>query len=295
MTDQTARYLVTGASGQLGSLVLAELVKTVPAQNVVALVRRPEAADALAALNVEIRIGDYNDPASLEQAFQGIDRLLLISASEVGKRAAQHQNAIDAAKAAGIAFIAYTSILGADSSPIGLAAEHRETEAAIRASGIPHAFLRNGWYTENKTASLAPAIEHGAYIGAAGEGRFSSATRQDFAEAAVAVLTADTPETGAVHELAGDESYSMAEFAAEIASAAGKPVAYVDMSEAEFAGALEAAGLPAPVAALLADSDAKAANGALEDHSHTLRHLIGRPTTPWTETLRAAVTDLKTA
>ncbi|MAW85959.1 MAG: NAD(P)-dependent oxidoreductase, partial [Phyllobacteriaceae bacterium] len=225
-------------------------------------------------------------------AFAGIDRLLLISASEVGKRTAQHKNAIDAAKAAGVGFIAYTSILRADSSPIGLAPEHRETEAAIKASGIPYALLRNGWYTENKTASIAPAIEHGAYIGAAGEGRFSSAARQDFAEAAVAVLTTDTPEAGAAYELAGDESYTMAEFAAEIASAAGKPVAYVDMSEADFAGALEGAGLPGPIAAMLADSDAQAAKGALQDGSHTLQSLIGRPTTPWAETVRAAVNEL---
>ena len=292
MTNQTAKYLVSGASGQLGNLVVADLVKKVPAQNVVALVRRPDSAAPLEALGVEVRIGDYNDRATLEKAFAGIDRLLLISASEVGQRTAQHKNAIDAAKAAGVGFIAYTSILRADSSPIGLAIEHRETEEAIKASGIPYAFLRNGWYTENKTASIAPALEHGAYIGAAGEGRFSSATRQDFAEAAVAVLTADTLQANAIYELAGDESYTMAEFAAEIASAAGKPVAYVDMSETEFAGALEGAGLPGPIAAMLADSDAQAAKGALQDDSHTLQSLIGRPTTPWAETVRAAVKEL---
>jgi len=295
MTDQTARYLVTGASGQLGNLVVADLVKKVPAKNVVALVRRPEAAAPLKALGVEIRIGDYNDRAALETAFQGVNRLLLISASEVGQRADQHKNAIDAARAAKVGFIAYTSILKADTSPIGLAAEHRETEAAIKASGIPYAFLRNGWYTENKTASIAPALEHGAYIGAAGDGRFSSAARQDFAEAAVAVLAADTPQAGAVYELAGDASHSMIEFAAEIASAAGKPVAYVDMSEADFRAALMSVGLPDAIATLLADSDANAAKGALQDDSHTLQRLIGRPTTPWTETVREAVEKLKTA
>lgn len=295
MPDQTAKYLVTGASGQLGGLVVTDIVKKVPAENVVALVRRPESAESLKALGVEVRIGDYNDSSSLEKAFQGIYRILLISASEVGQRAAQHKNAIDAAKAAGVSFVAYTSILGADNSPLGLASEHRETETAIKASGVSWAFLRNGWYTENKTASIAPALEHGAYIGAAGDGRFSSAARQDFAEAAVAVLTADTPEAGAIYELAGDESYSMAEFAEAIASASGKPVAYVDMSQADFAAALESAGLPAPVADLLADSDAGAAKGALENDSHTLQRLIGRPTTPWTETVRAAVKELTTA
>lgn len=295
MTDQKTKYLVTGASGQLGNLVIADLLKKVPAQDVVALVRRPDSATPLEALGVEVRIGNYDDPASLEKAFEGIDRLLLISASEVGKRTVQHKNAINAAKEAGVGFIAYTSILRADSSSIGLAPEHRETEVAIKASGIPYALLRNGWYTENKTASIAPALEHSAYIGAAGDGRFSSAARQDFAEAAVAVLTADTPDAGTVYELAGDESYSMAEFAAEIASVAGKPVAYVDMSEADFAAALESAGLPGPVATLLADSDASAAKGALQDDNHTLQRLIGRPTMPWTETVRATVEALKTA
>lgn len=292
MPNQSAKYLITGATGQLGNLVVTELLKKVSAHNVAALVRRPDTATPIEALGVDVRIGNYNDPASLEAAFRGIDHLLLISASEIGKRTTQHKNAIDAAKAAGVGFLAYTSILRADSTPIGLAAEHRATEEAIRASGIPHAILRNGWYTENKTASIAPALELGAYIGAAREGRFSSATRQDYAEAAVAVLSADVPDANATYELAGDESYSMAEFATEISSAAGKPVAYVDMGEAEFAAALEAAGLPGPIAAMLADSDASAAKGALKDDSHTLQHLIGRPTTPWTETVREAVQDL---
>jgi len=292
MPNQSAKYLITGASGQLGGLAVATLVTKVPAQNVVALVRRPDSAAPLKALGVEVRIGDYDDPASLETALAGIDRMLLISASEMGKRTAQHKNAIAAAKAAGVGFIAYTSILRAETSPLGLATEHRETEAALKESGIPHALLRNGWYTENKTASIAPALAHGAYIGAAGDGRFSSAARQDYAEAAVAVLTADAPQSGAVYELAGDESYSMAEFVAEIAAAAGKPVAYVNMSEADFAAALEGAGLPGPLAALLADSDARAAAGALEGDGKALQRLIGRPTTPWRDTLRAALKDL---
>ncbi|QKV18640.1 SDR family oxidoreductase [Oricola thermophila] len=289
MANQTAKYLVTGASGQLGALAVEALLARVPAGNVVALVRRPEAAAPLEAKGIEVRIGDYTDRAALERAFNGIDRLLLISSSEIGQRAPQHINAIEAAKAAGVGFIAYTSILHADTSPLMLAEEHRVTEDAIRASGIPYALLRNGWYTENKTGSVAAAIEHGAYIGAAGEGRISSATRRDYAEAAVAVLTADETAGNAVHELAGDESYSMAEFAAEIARAAGKPVAYRDMSQAEHAAALEAAGLPGPFAAILADSDAGTAKGALEDDSRTLSALIGRPTTPWRETVAEAV------
>jgi len=295
MTATTAKYLVTGASGQLGALAVGALLAKVPAAQVIALVRRSEAAAPLEAKGVEVRIGDYADPASLEKAFAGIDRLLLISSSEVGQRAAQHKNAIDAAKKAGVGFIAYTSILHADTSPLGLATEHRETEAALAASGVPHALLRNGWYTENKTGSIAPAVEHGAYPGAAGDGRISSATRADYAEGAVAVLTADTVENGAVYELAGDTSYSMQDFAAAISEAVGKPVAYADMSETDFAGVLEGAGLPAPFAALLADSDAGTAKGALEDNSKTLSGLIGRPTTPWSETVAEAVKQQKAA
>lgn len=290
MANQTAKYLVTGASGQLGRLAVTELASKVPAGNIVALVRRPEAAASLEALGIEVRIGDYGDPVSLEKAFHGIDRLLLISSSEVGQRAAQHANVVSAAQKAGIGFIAYTSILHANTSPLGLASEHRETEAAIKASGIPYAFLRNGWYTENRTGSIAPAIEHGAYPGAAGDGRTSSATRQDFAEGAVAVLTAETTEANAVYELAGDESYSMTEFASAISAAAGKPVSYSDMSESEFASLLEAAGLPGPIATMLADSDAGTAKGGLEDNSRTLSRLIGRPTTPWRESVGEAVT-----
>lgn len=295
MTATTAKYLVTGASGQLGALAVDALLTKVPASQIVALVRRSEAAAPLEAKGVEVRIGDYADPASLEKAFAGIDRLLLISSSEVGQRAPQHKNAIDAAKKAGVGFIAYTSILHADTSPLSLAVEHRETEAALAASGIPHAFLRNGWYTENKTGSIAPAVEHGAYPGAAGDGRISSATRGDYAEGAVAVLTADTVENGAVYELAGDTSFSMQEFAAAISEAAGKPVAYADMSEADYAGVLEGVGLPGPLAAMLADSDAGTAKGALEDNSKTLSGLIGRPTTPWSETVVAAVKQQEAA
>ncbi|WP_193175914.1 SDR family oxidoreductase [Oricola nitratireducens] len=291
----TAKYLVTGASGQLGTLVIADLLKKTPAANIVALVRRPESAAAFEAKGIEVRFGDYTDPASLEKGFRDIDRLLLISSSEIGQRAVQHQNAISAAKKAGVGFIAYTSILKADTSPLGLAVEHRATEADLAASGIPYAFLRNGWYTENKTGSIDPAIEHGAYIGAAGDGRISSAPRLDYAKAAVAVLTADAPAENVVYELAGDDSFSMAEFAAAIANSAGKPVAYADMSEADYAAALEGAGLPRAFAELLADSDAGTAKGALEDNSRTLSRLIGRPTTPWTETVASAIATRKAA
>lgn len=278
----TPTILITGASGQLGALVLTELLKTVPAGKVAALVRRPESA---AALPVEARIGDYTDPAALAAAMQGIEKLLLISSSEVGQRAVQHRNVIDAAKAAGVKLIAYTSLLHADTSPLGLAAEHVETESYLAESGVPYVLLRNGWYAENTLGSAGAAIEHGTYIGAIGEGRISGAPRADYAAAAAAVLTSDAPQAGKVYELAGDTSYSLPELAAETARLSGKPVAYTDLPQDAYAAALVQVGLPQGLADLLADSDVGAAKGALEDNSRDLSTLIGRPTTPWQQVL----------
>lgn len=271
--------VVTGASGQLGRLVIQSLLqRQVPPGQIVAAVRTPAKAADLAALGVAVRRADYTDPASLEAAFAGAAKVLLISSSEVGQRLAQHRNAIAAAKAAGVGLLAYTSLLRADTSPLGLAAEHVQTEALLRESGIPHAILRNGWYTENYLASVAPALAHGAYIGAAGEGRIASAARADYAAAAAAVLTLPQ-QAGQVYELAGDGSYTLAELAAAISRLAGKPLPYVNLGQAEFEAALLQAGLPAPLAALLADSDAGAAKGALFDEQRQLSRLIGRPTT----------------
>lgn len=276
--------VVTGATGQLGHLVVSELLKIVPAAEVVALARDPHKA---ADLGVAVRQGDYTDPASLEAAFAGADKLLLISSSEVGQRVAQHRNVIAAAKRAGVKLIAYTSILRADSTPLGLGEEHRATEALLRDSGIPHVLLRNGWYTENYLASAPAAVAHGALLGAARDGRISSAARADYAAAAAAVLTGEG-HAGRVYELAGDGSYTLAEFAAELARASGRPVAYRDLPEAEFRAALEAAGLPAPIAALLADSDAGAAKGGLFDDGGALGRMIGRPTAPMAKMVAAA-------
>lgn len=277
--------VVTGATGQLGRLVVSELLKTVPAAEIVVLARDPHKA---ADLGVAVRQGDYTVPASLEAAFAGADKLLLISSSEVGQRVAQHRNAIAAAKRAGVKLIAYTSILHADSTPLGLGDEHRATEALLRDSGIPHVLLRNGWYTENYLASAPAAVAHGALLGAARDGRIASAARADYAAAAAAVLTGEG-HAGRIYELAGDGSYTLAEFAAELARASGKPVAYRDLPEAEFRAALEAAGLPAPIAALLADSDAGAAKGGLFDDGGALGRLIGRPTAPMAKMVAAAL------
>lgn len=282
---------VTGATGQLGRLVVEALLKTVPANQIVAAVRSPEKAQDLAKQSLVVRQADYSQPATLQAAFQGVSKLLLISSSEVGQRAAQHQAVIDAAKAAGVELIAYTSLLHAETSPLLLGEEHRQTEAALHQSGLPFVLLRNGWYSENYAASIAPALAHGAFIGAAKNGRIASAARADYALAAAKVLQLDG-QAGKVYELAGDDSYTLAEFAAEIAHQSGKAVNYVDMPQAEFAAALKGAGLPAGLADVLADSDVGAAQGALYDDSHTLSQLIGRPTTTYQQVIAAALAAL---
>lgn len=271
-------FAITGATGQLGRLVIEALTKTVSADRIVAAVRTPAKAADLAARGVVVREADYDRPETLAAAFAGVEKLLLISSNEIGRRVAQHQAAIDAARAAGVGFVAYTSVLRAPASELGLAEEHRQTEAALGASGLPHALLRNGWYTENYLASVPAALANGAVFGAAGEGRIAGAARADYAEAAAAVLTRDD-QAGVVWELAGAPNWTLADFAAELSRQTGRTIPYRDLSEADYAAALLQAGLPEPVARLLADSDAAAAKGALDGHGDDLRRLIGRPST----------------
>jgi NAD(P)H dehydrogenase (quinone) len=272
---------ITAATGHLGRLAIAAL--TARGASPVALVRSPDKA---ADLGVEVRAFDYNtaDPAALK----GVDTLVLISSNDFDDRAGQHKRVIAAAKAAGVGRILYTSILKGDASPMILAQDHIATEAALRASGLPTTLLRNGWYTENYTGSLGSAVQHGAIIGAAGDGRVSSAARKDYAEA-IAVTALDASHAGKTYELAGDTAHTGAEFAAAVARASGKPVAYVSMSQADYAKALTGFGLPEGFAHILADSDAQSGHGALFDDSSTLSRLIGRPTTPIAETIAAAL------
>ena len=282
-------YVITGATGQLGRLVIEKLLATVPAGQVIAAVRSPEKAADLAALGVQVRHADYSQASTLDSAFKGAEKILLISSSEIGQRAAQHQAVIDAAKRANVKLLAYTSVLHADTSLLGLAEEHRQTEAALQKSGVPFVLLRNGWYTENYTAGVPAALEHGAVFGSAAEGRISSAARVDYADAAVAVLTSTEDQAGRVHELAGDDAYTLSVFAAEISKQTGKTVPYTDLPQADFKAALIQAGLPDFVAELLSDSDAAAAKGALFDDSRQLSALIGRPTTPLAITVAQAL------
>lgn len=282
------RILVTAAGGQLGRLTIDALLKLVPASQIVAGLRDPAKGADLAARGVTVVAADYSKPETLDAAFKGIDRLLLISSNELGQRVAQHRNVIDAAKKAGVKLIAYTSVLRADISPLSVAKEHLPTEELIRASGIPFALLRNGWYTENYTASIPAALAHNALISSARDGRIASASRADYAAAAAAVLAGEG-HAGKIYELAGDEAFTLEQFAAEITKQSGKTVAYVRLPEADFKAALLGAGLPPELAELIATSDTAAADGALFDDSRTLGKLIGRPTTPFATTIAEAL------
>ncbi|MFT4014404.1 MAG: SDR family oxidoreductase [Paracoccus sp. (in: a-proteobacteria)] len=275
---------VTGATGQLGRLTIEKLKTLVPEDQIVALARSPEKAS----LGVETRAFDYDRPETLAPALAGVGQLLLISSSEIGKRAAQHRAVIEAARDAGVRGIVYTSLLHADRSPLSLAGEHRATEAMLKGAGIPHTILRNGWYAENSTGAIPAALQHGALIGAAGAGRISGAARADYAEAAAVVL-ARGGHAEQILELAADDAWTLADLAAEVSRQSGREIPYVNLPEAEYAAALVNAGLPDGLAAAIAGWDVDAAQGALFDDGHALSRLIGRPTTPLADVVRAAL------
>lgn len=268
--------------------MIEALLKTIPANRIVAAVRNPAKAGDLAERGVIVHEADYSRPETLGPALAGVEKLLLISSTEVTGRLPRHRAVIDAATQAGVSLIAYTSMLHADTSPARLAIEHRQTEEVIAASGLPAVILRNGWYTENHLMALPPALEHGAFVGAAKGGRFSSAARQDYAEAAAAVL-ATGGHAGKTYELAADQAFTLAELAAEVSRQSGKTIIYNDLSEVAYRDVLTGAGLPADLAALLADADAAASRGALFDDGGALGRLIGRPTTSMQSLVAAAL------
>ena len=279
---------VTGASGPFGRHAIEVLLsRGIPAGQIVAIVRDPAKVGDLRERGVTVRPGDYSDPASLRAALTGVDRLLFVSGSEVGQRVAQHRAVVDAAKEAGVSLVAYTSIPKADTSDMVLAEEHRATEGALIASGLPYVFLRNGWYLENYTRQLPVILEHGL-IGAAGDGRISAAARGDLAEAAAVVVASEDGHQNRVYELGGP-GFTLAELAAEIGRQSGRDIGYTDLSEDAYAKALVDAGVPAEAAAVYADSDRAAAKGALYIEGDDLERLLGRPVTPWPEIIRAAL------
>lgn len=278
------KIAVTGSTGHLGTHVIDMLKGKVSSGSIIALARTPEKASAL---GVEVRKADYDQPDTLNKALEGVDTLVLISANDVGNRLRQHLNVVDAAKKNGIQWIIYTSLLHADHSILSLAEEHSKTEEAIKASGIPYTILRNGWYTENYSASIPNALAAGAFIGSAGNGRLSLAARKDYAEAIVAVLTSGNHQ-GRIYELAGDEVYTLKDMADEISRQSGKDIPYKDLPEAEYAGILKSFGLPEFYANGIAGWDVAASKDALFEDNHQLSQLIGRPTTP----LSASVSEM---
>jgi NAD(P)H dehydrogenase (quinone) len=280
--------VVTGATGQLGRHVIEALLeRNVPAQDIVAAGRSVDKLADFAEQGVQVRRMDYGDAASVAAALRGARRVLLVSGSEVGQRVEQHRTVIEAAKAEGVELLAYTSIANADTTGMLLAAEHKETEAILRGSGVPFVLLRNGWYLENYTGQLPGTLAQGGLAGAAGSGRVSGAARADYAHAAAAVLVADG-QAGKVYELGGDEAFTMADLAAEITAATGKEIGYNNLPAEDYAGLLAGAGVPAAFAEILADSDLGIARGDLLVSTGDLRKLIGRPTTSLAEAVRSA-------
>ncbi|RJO76626.1 SDR family oxidoreductase [Nocardia panacis] len=280
---------VTGAGGHLGRLVVEALLRD-GVTGVIAVVRDPRKVADLAARGVEIRQADYGDAAALDRALAGVDRVLLISGSEMGARIAQHTNVIRAAERAGVSLLAYTSIPKALENPLLLAQEHRGTEEVLANSTVPHAILRNSWYWENYTGGLAHVVETGVLPGAAGSGRVAGAARADYADAAAKVLTTEG-HAGRVYELGGDERLTHAEIAAQISRAAGKEVRYQDLSQADYQAGLRAAGIPDGYAEVLADADYRIRTGILDVDSGDLQKLLGRPSTPAVEVFRAALAE----
>lgn len=276
---------VTGASGQLGHLVIEALKARIDPTSIVALARTPaKATDP----GVEVRAFDYGRADTLAPVLAGVDTLILVSSSEIGQRAGQHRNVIAAAKAAGVKSILYTSLLHADTSVLSLADEHRATEAELKASDLSFTILRNGWYTENYTGSIGGALQGGAFIGSAGNGRISSATRADYAEALAVVATGEG-HAGKVYELAGDDSWTLSDLAAEISRQIGKDIPYRNLPEADYAAALAGVGLPEELAGAIAGWDVAASQGALFDDGRQLSNLIGRPTTPLSDAVADAL------
>jgi NAD(P)H dehydrogenase (quinone) len=281
--------VVTGATGHLGKSIVEHLVaRGVAPADIVAGGRSPEKLQALADSGVRTAVVDYTRPDTLTEALTGADTLILVSGSEVGQRVEQHRNAIDAAVAAGVTHLVYTSAPKADTSDLVLAPEHKATEELIRASGIPATILRNGWYTENYVGALQQADATGVLLTSAGDGLVSSASRTDYAEAA-AVVVAEDGHAGAVYELSGDVAWNQQQLADTFAEILGKPVELKSVSSEEHLAILKDAGLDEGTAGFVVALDANTRDGLLGETSGDLSRLIGHPTTPLIDGLRAAL------
>jgi NAD(P)H dehydrogenase (quinone) len=282
---------VTAATGRYGRLVIdALLSRGVPASEIVAAVRDPQRASDIAAKGVQVREADYDRPETLVPAFEGADKLLLVPSAVFGQRYPQMQRAVNAAVEAGVGLLLYASFVNTDTSTLRLGEEHKQTEALIRASGLPYVLLRNGAYTElyaGELGDLEYALMSGVMIGSAGEGKISGASRKDLAEAAAVVLTRDGQD-GKVYELGGT-AFTMADLAATIGRHVGKPMVYQDLSVDEYAKALAAGGVPEDFAWLLADTSFAITRGDWYTESTDLPRLLGRPRTPLAEVVAATL------
>ena len=279
---------ITGATGHLGGLVIAHLLRRgTPAAEIVALGRDETKAADLAAQGVQVRTFDYDRADALAPALAGVDGLLLISGTAFGRRFPQHRAVIDAAIAAGVGKLVYTSAPHADASINPVAPEHKATEEYLAASGVPHVILRNGWYHENYLAELQAAAQTGTLLTAAGDGRVASAARSDYAEAAAVVLAGE--QAGGTITLTGDVAWTQADLAADLAAVLGREVQVQQVSAEEKVQALTAAGLDEGMAGFAAGVDQAIAAGELGDLTGDLSRLIGHPTAPLIDTLRAGV------
>jgi NAD(P)H dehydrogenase (quinone) len=284
------KIAITGATGELGRLVVQELKKLHSEHEIIALVRNPEKAKILFAEDTQVRKFDYDQPDDLANSLQDVDKLLLISANEIGRRTPQHKAVIDAAIQARVPHLIYTSLLNADHSPLGLANEHRETEKLIRESSITYTFLRNNWYSENYLSALTHQIETGMVYGAAQDGLISSASRLDYATAAAQILNDESAQhLNKVYELAGSESFSLNDFATLLSEFSQQPVKYQNLSPEDYRQGLIQAGLPLGLIDVIVDADLHTAHGAMYSERKDLEHLIGRKTTPIRESIQQAL------
>ena len=280
--------VVTAATGHLGRLALeALLAKGVTPSDIVAGGRNLEKLQDFADQGVRVQVIDYDRPETLAAAFQDADRVLFISASEPGRRIPQHQNVIDAAQAANVGLIAYTSIPKVETTTMKLAADHIATETALKASGLPVVLLRHGWYLENYTAQIPTYLQFGAVNGAAGGGLISAASRADYAAADVAALL--EAKGGEVYELGGDQGFTLTELAAEVSRQSGQEVVYNDLSTDAFGELLASVGVPVPFNEILADVDRAIRDGELHIATGSLSELTGRPTTSLADAVKAAL------
>lgn len=286
------KILVTGATGQLGAKVVEALLASVPAEQLAVSVRDPQKASALSERGVDVRKGDFDDPASLDTAFAGVERLLIVSTQgDNDTRIRQHMAAVEAAQRAGVKFIAYTSVVNAASNPLALAPVHKATEEAIAKTGIPYAFLRNNWYIENETGSIQGILAGAPLVTSAGDGKVGWATRGDYAQAAAAVLAGNGHENK-IYELSGP-MLTHDELAQQIGEVLGREVPVQHVDDAAYAEAMRGAGVPEPVVPFLVSIQSAIREGALDVPSSDLEALLGRPVTPIGDAISDIVKELQ--